>query len=97
MKILHTGDWHIGKLVHGYHMTEDQDYALNSLCDVIKEEKPDVLVIAGDIYDRSNPPVEAVALLNKYLNKILMELETPIIAIAGNHDSADRLQKMDYI
>ena len=91
MKILHTGDWHIGKLVHGYHMTEDQDYALNSLCDVIKEEKPDVLVIAGDIYDRSNPPVEAVALLNKYLNKILMELETPIIAIAGNHDSADRL------
>lgn len=91
MKILHTGDWHIGKLIHGIHMTEDQKYILKQLTDLIEEEKPDVLLIAGDIYDRSVPPVEAVELLDEILSGIVMKHNIKVIVIAGNHDSPDRL------
>lgn len=91
MRILHTADWHLGKIVHGLHMTEDQKDMLNQLTDIIIREKPDVIVIAGDIYDRAVPPKEAVELLNDILTKICVELSIPIVAIAGNHDSADRL------
>jgi len=91
MKIIHTGDWHIGKIVNEFSMIEDQRYILNSLVTLIKREKPDVLVIAGDIYDRSIPPVEAVELLNKVFNKILIENKVKIIAISGNHDSGERI------
>lgn len=72
-------------------MTEDQKYALDSFKRILKEEKPDVLVIAGDIYDRSVPPVEAVELLDEFLSETLIDLDIKVIAIAGNHDSPDRL------
>ncbi|SDK24446.1 exonuclease SbcCD subunit D [Natronincola ferrireducens] len=91
MKILHTGDWHIGKIVNEFSMIEDQEFALEQLIEVVKEEKPNVIVIAGDIYDRSIPPVEAVELLDRIFSTILLDLNTPILAIAGNHDSAERL------
>lgn len=91
MKILHTGDWHIGKLIHGVHMTEDQKYILKQLLKLIKEEKPDVLLITGDIYDRSIPPIEAVELLDEVLSEILLKQKVKVIAIAGNHDSPDRV------
>lgn len=91
MKIFHTGDWHIGKLVNGFYMTEDQEFILAQLYDAIRSEKPDVLLIAGDLYDRSVPPVQAIELLNKALSTIVRELDTPVIAIAGNHDSSERL------
>ena len=91
MKIFHMADWHIGKLVNGFYMTEDQEYILEELCKVIEEKKPDVLIIAGDLYDRSVPPVQAVELLNKYLRKIVKDLNTKVIAIAGNHDSNERI------
>lgn len=91
MKFIHTADWHLGKLVHGVYMTQDQREALNQFCQVVEEEKPDAVVIAGDLYDRSVPPTEAVELLDEMLFKINVELQTPIIAIAGNHDSAERL------
>ncbi|MTK12760.1 MAG: exonuclease SbcCD subunit D [Clostridiaceae bacterium] len=91
MKIIHTGDWHIGKIVHQVHMTEDQRHILNEFIKVIEEEKPHVIVIAGDLYDRSVPPVEAVELLDQIFSRILIDLKVPIIAIAGNHDSPDRV------
>lgn len=91
MKIFHTGDWHIGKLVNNFYMTEDQEYILNQLFQAIEREKPDCLIIAGDIYDRAIPPVEGVELLDKTLNKIIFELNTPVLAIAGNHDSNERI------
>ncbi|MGG0718548.1 exonuclease SbcCD subunit D [Robertmurraya massiliosenegalensis] len=91
MKFIHTADWHLGKLVHGLYMTEDQRVALNQFVQLIEEEKPDAVVIAGDLYDRSVPPIDAVELLDEMLFKINVELNTPIIAIAGNHDSAERL------
>ncbi len=91
MKIIHTGDWHLGKIVNEFSMIEDQEYILNQLITVIEKEKPDALIIAGDLYDRSIPPVEAVELLDKTLSKILLDLKTPILVIRGNHDSATRV------
>lgn len=91
MKFIHTADWHLGKIVHGVHMTEDQRHVLWQLIDVIEEEKPDALVIAGDLYDRSVPPTEAVELLDEILLTINVKMKTPIVAISGNHDSAERL------
>lgn len=91
MKIIHTGDWHIGKVVNEFSMIDDQRFVLEELMDIIKEEKPDAVVIAGDLYDRSIPPVEAVELLDEVFNRILLELKVPILAIAGNHDSSERL------
>lgn len=91
MKMFHTGDWHMGKIVNQVYMTQDQVFALEKLIAMLESEKPDVLIIAGDIYDRAVPPVEAVELLDKVLNKILLELKIPVLMIAGNHDSPDRL------
>jgi exonuclease SbcD len=91
MKIIHTGDWHIGKIVNEFSMIEDQRYVLNNLIELIKKEKPDVLIITGDIYDRSIPPVEAVELLNETFKRILIDNKVKIVAIAGNHDSGERL------
>ena len=91
MKIFHTGDWHIGKLVNGFYMTEDQEFVMEQLYEEIEKERPQVVLIAGDLYDRSVPPVQAIELLNKVLAKIVMELKTPVIALAGNHDSNERI------
>jgi len=91
MRLLHTGDWHIGKLVHGLHMTEDQRYILKGFIDLVKDEKVDVVMIAGDIYDRSVPPTDAVELLNDVLSTLVVTLGVKVIAISGNHDSPDRL------
>ncbi|MDV4150057.1 exonuclease SbcCD subunit D [Clostridium sp. AL.422] len=92
MRIFHMGDWHIGKLVNGFYMTEDQEYVIEQLYRAIEEKKPDVIIIAGDLYDRSVPPVHAVELLNKSLIKIVKELNTKVIALAGNHDSNERIE-----
>jgi exonuclease SbcD len=91
MKFIHTADWHLGKIVHGVHMTENQRHTLQHFIRLIEEEKPDAVIIAGDLYDRSVPPTEAVELLNETLYTINIEMQTPVIAISGNHDSAERL------
>lgn len=91
LKFFHTADWHLGKLVQGVHMTEGQRYVLDQFIEAVREEKPDAVIIAGDVYDRAVPPTEAVALLDEVLETIVMELKTPVLAIAGNHDSPGRL------
>ncbi|WIL49587.1 exonuclease SbcCD subunit D [Bacillus bombysepticus] len=91
MKLFHTADWHLGKLVHGVYMTEDQKIVLDQFVQAVEEEKPDAVIIAGDLYDRAIPPTEAVDLLNDVLQKIVIDLQTPVIAVAGNHDSPDRI------
>ena len=91
MKFIHTADWHLGKLVHGLYMTEDQRFMLKQFMDLVEKEKPDAVIIAGDLYDRSIPPTDAVNLLDEVLYFINVELNTPILAISGNHDSAERL------
>jgi exonuclease SbcD len=70
MKFIHTSDWHIGRQFHNVSLLEDQQHVLTQLLDYIKQEAVDVLVIAGDVYDRSIPPAAAVELLDKLLNKI---------------------------
>lgn len=91
MKFFHTADWHLGKLVQGVYMTEDQRYILEQFIQAIEAEKPDAVIIAGDLYDRAVPPTEAVHLLDDVLEKIVLKLKIPVLAIAGNHDSPSRL------
>lgn len=91
MKFIHTADWHIGKIVNEFSMLEDQEFILNELIKLIVEEKPDALIIAGDLYDRSVPPADGVELLDKFLSKIVVDLKVPILAVSGNHDSPERL------
>ncbi|BCG58101.1 exonuclease SbcCD subunit D [Paenibacillus sp. URB8-2] len=91
MKIFHTADWHLGKLVQGIYMTEDQQYILEQFIMDIETEQPDVIIIAGDLYDRAVPPTEAVQLLDKVLETIILQLKIPVLAVAGNHDSPSRL------
>src|SRR5699024_11961987 len=91
MKFFHTSDWHLGKLVQGVYMTEDQEYILREFIQAVKEEKPDAVILAGDVYDRAVPPTEAVYLLDEVLDEIVLDLKIPVLAIAGNHDSPGRL------
>lgn len=91
MRFLHTADWHLGRIFHGVHLTEDQAHVLAQFVTLVKDTRPDAIVIAGDIYDRSVPPTEAVRLLDDTLSQLLMDYKVPIIMIAGNHDSPERL------
>ncbi|MDF2699169.1 MAG: sbcD [Haloplasmataceae bacterium] len=91
MKFLHTADWHIGKIINEYSMIEDQKFIIDKLFAVIELEKPDVIVIAGDVYDRSIPPKEAIELLDFTLTKIIEFYKIPTLIISGNHDSSERL------
>jgi len=91
MKFIHTSDWHLGRTFHGVQLVEDQAFALDQLEEVVKDEKPDVLLVSGDIYDRSVPPVDAVELLDDFLLRIVRGLGVTVVMIAGNHDSPERL------
>ena len=91
VKFLHTADWHIGRKLQGKDLLEDQQYVMNNLISKIDEIKPDFLIIAGDLYDRSVPSKEATTLLQELLVKINIECNIPIFAISGNHDSRERL------
>lgn len=90
MKLLHLADLHIGKRVNEISMIEDQRYILTKILNIIDEEKPDAILIAGDVYDKSVPSSEAVEVLDKFINDIASrKIETFIIS--GNHDGAERL------
>ena len=91
VKFLHTADWHIGRKLQGKDLLEDQQYVMNNLISKIDEIKPDFLIIAGDLYDRSVPSKEVTTLLQELLVKINIECNIPIFAISGNHDSRERL------
>ncbi|MDN6408571.1 exonuclease SbcCD subunit D [Alkalibacterium gilvum] len=92
MRILHTADWHIGKIVNEFSMLEDQKAVLHALVDKVKELEVDVLIMAGDLYDRAIPPKEAVTLANSIFNRLIKEAGIPVLVIAGNHDSNERLE-----
>ena len=72
-------------------MIDDQAHVIEQLYGHIEAERPDVLILAGDLYDRSVPPVQAIELLNGMFYRIIKELKTPVIAISGNHDSGERI------
>lgn len=91
MRFLHTADWHIGKKLHGYDLLADQKKSLQQILQLAKDEMVDAVVIAGDLYDRSVPSVEAVEMLNQALIEMNLVEKLPILAISGNHDSSTRL------
>lgn len=91
MKFFHLADLHIGKKVNGYSMIDDQRVLLNQIVAHLAADKPDALILAGDIYDRRNPPVEAVALFDDFVSRVVLEQQVPILAIGGNHDGGERL------
>jgi exonuclease SbcD len=91
MRILHTADWHLGRIFHGLHLTEEQAYVLDQLVALTKEAKTEAVLIAGDIYDRAVPPTQAVELLNETLNRLIKDAGQKVILIAGNHDNPERL------
>jgi len=91
MRVLHTADWHLGRIFHGVHLTEDQAYVLDKLIEIVQDARPDVVIVAGDVYDRAVPPQDAVSLLDDVLSRLISKVGVPVILIAGNHDSPERL------
>ena len=90
MRFMHLADLHIGKKVNEFSMLEDQKYILGQVLDLARDKKVDGVLIAGDIYDKTVPSVEAVTLFDSFLTK-LSEDDIPVYMISGNHDSVERV------
>lgn len=90
MKLFHLSDLHLGKRVNEFSMLEDQQYILSRILEWVHKEKPDVLILAGDIYDKAVPSAEAVSLFDWFLTE-LADRACPVCIVSGNHDSAERL------
>lgn len=90
MKIMHLSDLHLGKRVNEFSMLEDQIYILNEIINIIDEQKPKVIILAGDIYDKPIPPAEAVEIFDDFLYK-LSKRNPAVFIISGNHDSPERI------
>lgn len=87
---MHLADLHLGKRVNGFSMMEDQEYILNRILEIMEEEQPDGLLIAGDVYDKTIPPAEAVRLMDDFLTAVAAK-HVQVFLISGNHDSAERV------
>lgn len=90
MRLLHLADLHLGKRVNGFSMLDDQKYILAQILDIIDAQAPQAVVIAGDVYDRTIPPEEAVSLFDHFLVQ-LSKRKLDVFLISGNHDSAERV------
>lgn len=91
MKILHTADWHLGRALRSVSLIDDQAHVLNQIFEIIASRSIDVLIVAGDIYDKASPPEAAVKLYSDFIERVYEETEAAIVVIAGNHDSGQRL------
>ena len=90
MRLAHISDLHLGKRLHEISFLEDQAYILEEICKILRDEKPDAVLIAGDIYDKSAPSAEAVRLFDDFLSELSADGQM-VFAISGNHDSAARV------
>lgn len=90
MKFFHLSDLHLGKRLNEFSLGEDQEYILNQILQIVEAEQPDAVVIAGDVYDKAIPSVEAVSLFDEFLVR-LAALHIHIFVISGNHDSPERI------
>lgn len=95
MKLLHTSDWHLGKRLEDFSRIEEQQAVLQEICEIADSEQVDAILVAGDLFDTFNPPTEAVDLFYKTLKRLSSNGRRPVIAIAGNHDSPDRIEAPD--
>lgn len=91
MKILHTSDWHLGKKLDGFERNEEQKKFLSDLLNIVENNDIDILIVAGDIYDSSNPTIEAEKMYYDFIKKMGDMKKCNIIIISGNHDSPKRL------
>lgn len=91
MRILHTADWHLGRSLRGVSLLDDQTHILDQIFETIVSRHIDVLIVAGDIYDKASPPEAAVKLYSDFIERVYEETEAAIVVIAGNHDSGQRL------
>ncbi|MDO4733158.1 MAG: exonuclease subunit SbcD, partial [Bacillota bacterium] len=90
MRLLHTGDLHIGKRLHEFSLLDDQEFILQEIRRLAREHRADALVVAGDVYDKSLPATDAVGLLDDFLSGMSQD-GIPVLMISGNHDSGQRL------
>lgn len=97
MKLLHTSDWHLGKRLEDFSRIEEQQAVLQEICEIADREQVDAVLVAGDLFDTFNPPTEAVDLFYRTLKRLTNNGRRPVIAIAGNHDSPDRIEAPDPI
>jgi exonuclease SbcD len=95
MKILHTSDWHLGKRLESFSRIEEQREVMDEICDIALQQNVDVVLVAGDLFDTINPPTEAVELLYHTLKRLTNNGQCAVVAIAGNHDSPDRIEAPD--
>ena len=90
MLLAHISDLHLGKTLNNFSLIEDQKYILDEILNILKEKKVDVLLIAGDVYDKNIPPETGIKVFGSFL-KGLVEAKIKVLIISGNHDSAERL------
>jgi exonuclease SbcD len=95
MKLLHTSDWHLGKYLNNFSRHSEQLEVLEEICEIAEREKVNVVLIAGDLFDTFNPPTESVELFYKILKRLSANGNRAVIAIAGNHDSPERIEAPD--
>lgn len=93
MRFLHTADWHLGRIFYGQYLTDDQAHVLeHQFFTILKDEKIDGILLAGDIFDRAVPPIEAVELWDFIITRLAMDYKVPLFVVSGNHDGAERLE-----
>ena len=93
MRFLHTADWHLGRNFYGQYLTDDQAYVLeHQFFTILKEEKIDGILLAGDVFDRAVPPIEAIELWDSIITRLAMDYKVPLFVVSGNHDGAERLE-----
>ena len=93
MRFLHTADWHLGRIFYGQYLTDDQAHVLeHQFFTILKEEKIDGILLAGDVFDRAVPPIEAVELWDSIITRLAMDYKVPLFVVSGNHDGAERLE-----
>lgn len=93
MRFLHTADWHLGRIFYGQYLTEDQAHVLeNQFFSILKDEKIDGILLAGDIFDRAVPPIEAIELWDSIITHLAVDYKVPLFVVSGNHDGAERLE-----
>lgn len=97
MRILHTSDWHLGRHFHSVPMEEDHDAVLAQIVAIIERERPDLLIIAGDVFDRAVPPQSALARFARFIRQVTEDGRLAVVIIAGNHDSAAQIGMMGVL
>lgn len=95
MKLLHTSDWHLGKYLNNFSRHAEQQEVLQEICEIAEREKVNAVLVAGDLFDTFNPPTESVELFYRILKRLTANGTRAVIAIAGNHDSPERIEAPD--